>query len=334
MSKFRLTGLCAATVTPFDQNGGLRLEQVGPLVDHLIQNGVRGLYVCGSTGEGVSLTDAERMAVAEAYVRAADGRLPVIVQVGQNSLTAARELAAHAQSIGADGISATCPSYFHIDRLETLVEAMTSVASSAPNVPFYYYHIPALTGANFDMVEFLQQAAPRNPNLAGLKFTTPALHEFQLCLQLNEGQFDVLWGVDEMLLGALATGAVGGVGSTYNIAAPVYLRIMDAFGRGDLEAARHWQLQASFFIRILASFPFHAALREVLKLQGLDCGLARLPQRPLTEGEAIELQEKLEAIDFFTWCSAPVDPQLRRDTAPNGQPIKPPATTTHHHERI
>jgi N-acetylneuraminate lyase len=319
MPSFRLEGLTAATVTPLDADGNMRFEQVGSLVEHLVQSGVGGLYVCGSTGEGVSLTATERKGVAEAFVNAADGRVPVIVQVGQNSLATARELAAHAQAIGAAAISATCPSYFKLDHLETLVDAMVYVTADAPDLPFYYYHIPALTGVDFDMVEFLRRAAPRIRNLVGLKFTNPALHQYQQCLELDHGKFDVLWGVDEMLLGALATGATGAIGSTYNIAAPVYLRIIDAFRRGDMEQARHWQSRSIGLIRILVSYPFNSALREVLKLLGMDCGPCRLPQRPLTADEAASLKDKLEAIRFFEWCGVGADQRHQRhDAKENG----------------
>ena len=242
MTSFHLAGLTVAALTPFDENGELRLQQVDRIVEHLIQNGASGLYVCGSTGSGVSLTDPERKAVAEAYVRSAGGRVPVVVQVGHNSLSAARELAAHAQGIGADAISANGPSYFKLDRVETLVDMMEYVTADAQDLPFYYYHIPVLTGLDFDMVEFLQRAAPRIRNLVGLKYTSPALDQYQRCLELDGGRFDVLWGVDEMMLGALAVGATGAVGSTYNVAAQVYLRMMAAFRRGDIEEARSWQV--------------------------------------------------------------------------------------------
>lgn len=335
MTNFRLAGLTAATLTPFDADGRLRLEQVGRVVDHLVQSGVSGLYVCGSTGEGISLTNAERQSVAEAYVDAAGGRVPVIVQVGQNSLAAARELAAHAQAIGADAISATCPSYFKLDHLETLIDAMTYVTASAPDLPFYYYHIPALTGVDFDMVEFLRRAAPRIQNLVGLKFTNPALDQYLRCLELDHGKFDVLWGVDEMMLGALATGATGAVGSTFNVAAPVYLRIIDAFRRGDMEQARYWQSRSIGMIRVLASYPFHPALHEVMKLLGMDCGPCRLPHRPLTDDGAASLKDELEAIGFFEWCGAGKDQRhLRHDAAGNGQPVPPSAIPSRRHERI
>ncbi len=335
MTSFRLSGLTAATLTPFDSDGCLRLDPVGRVVDHLVQSGVCGLYVCGSTGEGISMTNAERQAVAEVYVGAAGGRVPVIVQVGQNSLAGARELAAHAQAIGADAISATCPSYFKLGRLETLIDAMAYVTADASDLPFYYYHIPALTGVDFDMVEFLRRAASRIPNLVGLKFTNPALDQYLQCLELDNGRYDVLWGVDEMMLGALATGATGAVGSTFNIAAPVYLRIIDAFRRGDMEQARYWQSRSIGLIRILASYPFHPALHEVMKLLGMDCGPCRLPHRSLTSSEAASLKNDLEAIEFFAWCDAGMDKRhLRHDAADNGQPEPTPAISSRRHECI
>src|SRR6056297_2434077 len=128
MNARRLDGLVAATYTPLDDEGAVDSVMVGPLVEHLLGSRVNGFYVCGSTGEGMSLTSSERKIVAEAYVQAAQRRVPVIVQVGHNSLAEARRLAAHAQEIGADMISATCPSYFKVDTVAGLTQCMAKVA--------------------------------------------------------------------------------------------------------------------------------------------------------------------------------------------------------------
>jgi len=176
-----LKGLIAATYTPLHENGGIHLERVAPEVDYLVESGVSGLYVCGSTGEGMSLTLDERRRVAEAFVQATKGRMPVIVQVGRNSLVEAQELAAHAQEIGSDIVSATCPFYYKIDCVETLVECIAEIAAGASETPFYYYHIPVLTGVKLDMVELLRQGASKIPNLVGIKYAEPLLHEFQRC---------------------------------------------------------------------------------------------------------------------------------------------------------
>lgn len=177
----RLEGLIAATCTPFQENKSLDLQAVSPLVDHLVSQGVSGIYIAGSTGEGLSLTTDERRRVAEAFIDAAVGRLRTIVHVGHNSLAEARRLAAHAQSIGADVVSATAPSYFKIDDVATLVDSMEQIASGATNLPFYYYHIPKFTGSTIDMVAFLEAAQGRIDNLAGIKYTAPTIDEFQAC---------------------------------------------------------------------------------------------------------------------------------------------------------
>ncbi len=297
--EYRLTGLIAATYTPLHDDGSLNLAEIPKIVDYLEQRGIGGLYVCGSTGEGMSLTGDERRAVAEAYVAAAAGRLKTIVQVGHNSLAEARQLAAHALQIGADVISATAPSYFKVGTIEALVNCMAEIACGAPELPFYYYNIPSLTGAALDMVEFLTAASDRVPNLVGLKYTTPLVHEFQACLELDDKRFDVLWGCDEMLLSALVVGARGGIGSTYNIAAPLYGKLMKAFQQGDLPQARLLQLQSVHIIRTIYQHPFHSAMKEVLKMLGLDCGPCRLPHPRLTAAQVERLRHDLEEISFF-----------------------------------
>jgi len=299
----RLNGLIAATYTPLDDDGSLNLGQIGPMVERLLGDGVTGLYICGSTGEGMSLSSDERRAVARAYVDAVARRAPVIIQVGHNSLAEARLLAEHAAQIGADAISATCPSYFKVNDVETLTDCMGDLASGAPDLPFYYYHIPVLTGSAIDIVKFMKIAGERIPNLVGLKYTDTKLHEFQECLELEKGRFDVVWGCDEMLLGALATGAKGAIGSTYNIAAPLYAWMINAFEQGDIITARVLQSQSIQMIRTLAEFPFHPAMKETLGMLGLPSGPCRLPQRRLSNDDALSLRKKLTAIGFFEWLS-------------------------------
>jgi N-acetylneuraminate lyase len=227
----------------------------------------------------------------------------VIVQVGHNSLEEARSLAAHAQQAGADIVSATCPSYFKITSVEALIESMAVVAAGAPELPFYYYHIPVLTGSAIDMVEFMRQGRSQIPNLVGLKYTSPTLHEFQLCRELNDEAFDVVWGVDEMLLGALATGATAAIGSTYNIAAGLYRQLISAFQRGDLSEARRCQARSIEMIRTVGQYSFHPAMRSVLQMKGLDVGQCRLPLGRLDQHQQQSLRAQLEAIDFFQWSS-------------------------------
>ena len=300
--EYRLVGLIAATYTPMHEDGSLNLGQVPRMVDYLERAGIDGLYICGSTGEGMSLSSDERRAVAGAYVQAAKGRFKTIVQVGHNSLVESRQLAAHAQQIGADAISATAPSYFKVGSVDVLADCMAQVASGAPGLPFYYYHIPSLTGVTLDMVDFLPIAAARTPNLVGMKYTAQEVHEYQACLGLDDGRFDILWGRDEMLLGALAVGARGAIGSTYNIAAPLYREMMDAFDREDIVEARRLQLRSIGMIRAIYRFPFHSAMKQVLRMLGINCGPCRLPQPRIDSTQVEQLKSDLGEMGFFEWC--------------------------------
>lgn len=300
----KLKGLIAATYTPFTDSGELNLHQIPAMVEHLVRRQVDGFYVCGSTGEGVSMTSDERRATAEAYVSAAESvakSLPVVVQVGHNSLKEATELAKHAASIGATAFSANAPSYFKVTDVETLVDCMAQVASGAPDLPFYYYHIPVLTGADFEVLQFLKLAKKKIPNLAGVKYTALTAHGYQDCLRWNGGAIDSLWGSDEMLLSALVVGCEGAVGSTYNIAAPLYQRIIKAFQANELPLARDLMSKAVQMIRVIYGYPFHSAMRCILAMQGVECGQCRLPQKPMPANRVGDLQRDLESIGFFEW---------------------------------
>lgn len=301
MEPKRFTGLLAAAHTPFDAAGELNLSVVPQIVDHLMDVGMSGLYVVGSTGEGVSLRASERRAVVEAYVSAAAGRIPIIVQVGSNSLAESCDLAAHAQECGADAVSSNAPSYFKINTVSGLVEAMAQIAAAAPDLPFYHYYIPIFTGSEVDMLEFLEQGQRAIPTLAGLKYTDLKVHEYQACLNFDGGRFEVFWGCDEMLLSALVIGATSGVGSTYNIAAPLYLRIIDAYKTGDIEAARKWQLCSVEMVRVLIAHNLHPSIKAVMAMKGIDVGPCRLPLGGLDDSAKASLKKNLDSIGFFEW---------------------------------
>jgi len=296
-----MTGLIAAGHTPFDADGELNLSVVPQIVDHLIDSGVSAIYAVGSTGEGVSMRASERMATAEAYVNAAAGRAPVFVQVGSNSLAESCDLAAHAAGCGADAVSANAPSYFKIDTVSGLVEATAQIAGAAPDLPFYHYYIPRFTGSEVDMLEFLKRGSSEIPNLAGLKYTDLKVFEYQECLSLDGGRFDILWGCDEMLLSALVVGAECAVGSTYNIAAPLYRRIMDCFKAGDIDAARKWQLCSIQMVRVLLAHDLHPSIKAVMAMKGVDVGGCRAPLGALDDSAKAALKKDLDTIGFFEW---------------------------------
>ena len=300
MKTLKLDGLTAATYTPLANDGALNLNNINAMVNHIRGQDVAALYVCGSTGEGISLSRAERRQVAEAYVKES-GDLPVVVQVGHNSLYEARDLAAHAQDIGAEAVSANAPSYFKVTDVPTLVASMKEIASGAPDLPFFYYHIPHLTGASVDMLAFLEQATKEIPTLAGIKYTAPTLHEFLACKQWNNEQHSILWGSDEMLLPALSMGATGAVGSTYNVMGKTYNNVIREYNANNIEAARQHQSKANLLIRTVYKYPFHPAMKIILGEMGVECGPCRLPQKGLTADQVTDLRRDLDSIKFFHW---------------------------------
>lgn len=303
MTATRIQGLVAAPFTPMHADGSIHTERIHEIVQTLVSNGIKGMFVCGSTGEGPSMTTVERMETAAAFIRAADKKLKVFVHVGHNSLQEAQQLAAHAQEHGADFISATLPTYFKIQSIPGLIDSLATIAAGAPKLPLFYYNIPALTGISLDMVAFLEQAAGKLPTLAGIKYTAPFMHDFQACMHASEGRYELLYGTDEMLLSALATGSHGFIGSTYNFAAPLYLELIQAFNDGQLQKAQQCQLRSVEMVRIIVKYGGLRAQKAMMRMIGLDCGNVRLPLQPFEENEYISMEKDLRAIGFFDWCA-------------------------------
>lgn len=298
----KLHELVAATHTPFTSSGELNLSAVERQAEYLHTKGIRTLFIGGSTGESHSLSVVERLALAQRWSEVIRGTsLRLVVHVGTNCLTDARALAAHAESVDAIAIAALAPSYFKPKSIDLLVECCESIASSAPQTPFYFYDIPSLTGVAFSMKSFLERAQHRIPTLAGIKFTNSDLMMYQQCLQWDEAKFDIPWGVDECLLAALSLGAQGAVGSSYNFAAPLYLRIIAAFNQGDLATARMEQYRSVQLIELLASYGYMGAAKCVMGMLGVDVGSARLPNSQLSPQMQAELKQALERLGFFDW---------------------------------
>lgn len=295
----RLTGLVAAPHTPLHADGRLRLDTIERQAEHLVETGLRGAFVCGTTGESHSLTVEERQQVAERWVAVSAGRFPVVVHVGHNCLTDARTLAAHAQRVGADAVAAAAPCFFRPATVSELTDACAAVAGAAPGLPFYYYDIPSMTGVTVSAAALLERGQEYVPNLAGVKFTNSDLITLQECLALGDA-FDVVFGYDEMLLAGLALGVRGAVGSTYNFAAPLYHRLLAAFQAGDLATARGLQRQSVALIRVLQCFGGVRASKALMGLLGIDCGPVKPPLAPMTPAEVVQLYESVRHLDIFS----------------------------------
>jgi len=306
--RFRLSGLIAATHTPTDSQGRLNLDAVEVQARHLVKHGVAGVFIAGTTGESHSFTVAERQALAERWTAVAkDLPLKVVVHVGSNCLDDAQALARHAEQSRAAAISALAPSYFKAPTPRHLAEFLAAIAASAAQTPFYYYDIPSWTGVNFPCAAVMGELKTRAVNFAGVKYTNADLAGLQAALHFADGVYDILWGTDEALLAGWSLGCRGAVGSTYNFAAPIYHRVLEAFARGDLPAAQAAQLQSVTMVATIAKYGFLPASKSVMGMLGVECGTARPPLAALDEQQLTNLRQDLTAIGFFEQVATPAN---------------------------
>lgn len=298
-----LKGLIAAPFTALQSDGGLNLALIEKQAASLVSNDVACAFICGTTGEGLSLTMAERMQVAERWQEAGGAGLRVIVHVGHTAIAESCALAAHAQKIGAGAIGYHSPFFFKPANVDDLAACCAEVAAAAPALPFYYYQIPSMTGVNIPAADFLRAAEPLIPNLAGVKFTHENLMDFAECVRMADGRYDIVFGRDEILLAGLSLGGRGAIGSTYNFLAPVFVDLIEAFSRKDLAAAREKQAEANAIISVVLRYGGQIAGKAIMKMIGLDCGPSRLPLRSFSEQRQAKLQAELERVFFFDLCS-------------------------------
>ena len=301
----KIKGLIDAPFTPFHEDGSLNLAPIPEYAALLARNGLKGVFINGSSGEGYMLTEEERMQLAEAWMATVPKDFKVIVHVGSTSVMSSRRLAEHAQKIGAWGIGAMATPFPKIGNIEQLCRYCEEIASAAPELPFYYYHIPAFNGAFLSMYDFLNAVDGRIPNFAGIKYTFESLYEYNRCRRYQNGKFDMLHGQDETILPCLAMGgAQGGIGGTTNYNGRCLTGILEAWEKGDLEKARQLQDFAQDVIDVICNFRGNiVGGKRIMKLIGLDLGPNRVPFMSVTDEEEQELRRQLEAIDFFSHCN-------------------------------
>ena len=301
----KIKGLIDAPFTPFHEDGSLNLAPIPKYAALLARNGLKGVFINGSSGEGYMLTEEERMQLAEAWMAAVPKDFKVIVHVGSTSVMSSRRLAEHAQKIGAWGIGAMATPFPKIGNIEQLCRYCEEIASAAPELPFYYYHIPAFNGAFLSMYDFLKAVDGRIPNFAGIKYTFESLYEYNRCRRYQNGKFDMLHGQDETILPCLAMGgAQGGIGGTTNYNGRCLTGILEAWEKGDLEKARQLQDFAQDVIDVICNFRGNiVGGKRIMKLIGLELGPNRVPFMSVTDEEEQELRRQLEAIDFFSHCN-------------------------------
>lgn len=296
----KIDGLIAAPFTPFNETGELNLEIIPSYYQLLKRNGVTGAFICGSTGEGVSLTFDEKVSVLKAWTALTkdDNDFALMMFLGGTNIKECKQLAQISETEGADAISFTSPYYFKPANVGQLAKCCAEIAAAAPSIDFYYYHIPVLTGGNYSMYDLLHDVDGKIPNFKGVKYTHEDFMDFLSCMNYQNGKYNMLWGRDENMLSSLVLGCTGAVGSTYNYAAPLYHDMIKSYQQGNLQAANALQQKSIDMIRLLGKYGGIATGKAYMKLVDIDCGEFRLPIANMS-GESFELFKKdVEALGF------------------------------------
>ena len=267
-------GIIPAFYACYDDAGEVSPERVRAFTEYLIGKKVTGVYVGGSSGECIYQSVAERKAVLEAVIEQAAGRITVIAHVACNNTRDSMELAAHAESVGADCIAAIPPIYFHLpDR--AVAKYWSDIASAAPNTDFIIYNIPQLagTGLNSSLLRTMLSV----PNVIGVKNSSMPIQDIEMWR--DEGAI-VFNGPDEQLLSGLAAGAVGGIGGTYAVMPELYLKMDELIRRGDYAAAQPIQYEANAIISEMCACHgnLYAVMKKIMELrEGIKLGSVRKP---------------------------------------------------------
>lgn len=278
-------GVLPAVVTPVDAAGRFQPAAFERLLARLYAAGVNGVYVCGSTGEGLQQPRAQRESVAAAAVAASPPGKQVIVHVGAAALDDARALARHAASAGAAAISSLPPP--GALTFPELRHYYAALAGETP-LPLFVYYFPAAGGPRLELDQLLELCAL--PGVAGIKMTDFDLYRLRLVKQSGA---TVFCGRDEVLVAGLLMGADGGIGTFYNLVPEVVVGLRDCAAAGDWEGARARQDRVNTLVRALAGLPLFPAVKQLLAWSGIDCGPCLPPREPLTPAQQETLRARI-----------------------------------------
>lgn len=301
-----LTGIIPALVTPFDSEGQVNLAMIRELIEFQLAQGVRGFFVCGWTGEWALLNEAERRLIAETSVDQVRRRAPVVIHVGSSTTAESVRLAAHAEEVHADAISAKPPGVYPCG-WEGVRDYYRDIAGVC-SLPLYVYNEPAANADTFTP-ELYQKLCRDVPTLAGMKLTSRDLHLMRQFLDVDPGdrKLNLVSGMEDVLLGALAMGADGSIGLMYNLIPRQFVDIYSAFRSGAIPSAAGLQARVNQVIDVFDCFYGVAGLsvfKGMMKLLGFDCGWGRRPQPPLTPAQMEQVRLALDSVNFWQLATA------------------------------
>ncbi len=290
-------GIIPAFYACYEDDGEISPERVETLTKHLIEKGVKGVYVGGSSGECIYQSVEERKIVLEHVMKAAEGKLTVIAHVACNNTLDSKKLAAHAQALGVDAIAAIPPIYFHLPEY-AIAEYWNDISSAAPDTDFVIYNIPQLAGVALTMPLFREMK--KNPRVAAVKNSSMPVQDIQMFKMEGGKGFVVFNGPDEQLVSGLAMGADGGIGGTYGVMPELYLRIKELTDVGKIEEAREIQYAADEIIYGMCSCHgnMYAVIKEILRIrENLNIGGVRKPLPEIIPEDMKQIKKCASMID-------------------------------------
>lgn len=290
-------GIIPAFYACYDENGNIDGERAEQLTKYMIKKGVKGVYVGGSSGECIYQTVEDRKLILEHVMKAAEGKLTVIVHVACNNTKESQELAAHAQSLGADAIAAIPPIYFHLPEY-AIARYWNDISDAAPDTDFIIYNIPQLAGVALTMPLFREML--KNPRVAAVKNSSMPAQDIQMFKAEGGEGFTVFNGPDEQLVSGLAMGADGGIGGTYGVMPELYLKIEELVKAGNLAQAQKVQYAANEIIYGMCACRgnLYGVIKEILKIrEGLDIGGVRKPLPSLVPEDMDQVRRCADMID-------------------------------------
>lgn len=291
LEKFK--GVFVALNTIYDKNDEINVDAIKELVRIYKSKGVKGVYVCGSTGEGFLLSTEERMQVAEAVMDAADDDFTVIVHVGCAGTKESIRLARHAEKIGVDAVSAVPSVYYHLSPAS--VEKHWNGIIDSTDLPFVIYNIPQLTSFNLPLDLFERMA--KNPKVIGIKNSEEPVYNMERYRTVAGDDFIIFNGSDEQYLGGRLMGANAGIGGTYGTMPELFVKLDELINQNKIDKAKELQYKINDVIFDLISLPslYGAAKNVISRRFGIDAGVPRSPFLTVENDEKISaIVEKIE----------------------------------------
>ena len=286
-------GIIPAFYACYDDDGNISPDRVREMTRWLIEQGVKGLYVGGSSGECIYQGKEERKVVLENVMAEAKGKITVIAHVACNNTADSCELAAHAESLGVDAIAAIPPIYFKLPP-HAIAKYWNDMSAAAPNTDFIIYNIPQLAGVSLT-VPLLKEML-KNPRVIGVKNSSMPTQDIQMWI--DEGAL-VFNGPDEQLISGLVMGAVGGIGGTYSVMPKLYVELYRCVKAGEMAKALEIQNDCCRIIYKLCSGHgnMYAMIKETLRKLGCpNCGSVRAPLAEIIDSDMPIVEECAQMI--------------------------------------